>query len=480
MSTQKIVVFLFLFGGAGVAYQLVNPTEPVRPPNQRVNERNFERLRAGMSSDQVENILGQADSTGIGTLLQVQQPDSPNLQCTIEPAAAGDRGDVIRIYQGQNDESIRTLFSAKGEKLTAAEYRVSNYPVIYCGPRTSKHSRSYTAVTTGRLDGPEETRKRQANVTRYQRRKALAKRDGGSFFSSSSETLPDSSTPDNAPLEPRIRPAQTIDKAPVTAADLANQHRPEERVRLPPAKPLVTTTVLKRSGPFRIELPSKKVLSDSAPSFSPPAQWQQKFFPPKADVYVAKQGSQGVQGVFAYSKSKLHGASVTLYDNGRLETIAFYRDGKLHGPARSWTDQRQRILYAEYKNGSKHGLICLYRGEKPWLVQEWNNAKLKHEYLVNYESDMPAILSTSDINGTSDDLKQAQRQLNELEEKMRAGHARIRIELTDWIRKQDQNIKQRRVTEAAAGRRPSLDAADRIQSVESETLWRAALGKATN
>ena len=458
MTTQKIfMLFLLLLGGA-VAYHLTTDKGRPSPPNERVNEQNFAQLRNGMSAVDVEDILGAANRTTSGELLQVQRLESNDLKCTIEEALGQQSDDVMKAFHGPNDESIRLLFSAKDGTLTAGEYRISNFPVLYRGPRTSNRSKSYAAIATGRSTDPEEKRKQKENLARYQRRKKLENTSTNTFFGNAS---PDDSAASSRPSELRaseMQPAKTELKQP------AESPRSPERVT--PAPAIAAKMVVHRPGPPRIELPSGKVLTDTVPAFEPPPQWQETFFPKGAIVFVDRRTDLAVQGVASLSKSKLHGATAAFYDGGRLETVAFYAEGKLHGPLRLWTDQKQPLLYAEYKNGNKHGLVCLYRDQAPWLVQEWDSAKLRQESLVGYDGDAPKASPATDPAVDAEALAQAQQQLKELEEEIRRNENKLKSHLVDWTRKEDRKTKQRRSTEPGAAK-----------SLEQEVLWRTALRK---
>ena len=162
-------------------------------------------------------------------------------------------------------------------------------------------------------------------------------------------------------------------------------------------------------------------------------------------MFVARAPSNAVQGVFTLNNTKFHGVSATLYESGRLEMVAFYANGKLNGPMRIWTGQKERLLYAEYRNDNKHGLVCLFSKQLPWLVQEWDNAMLKHEHLVKYVGKLPEVLPSSDLAGaTAEEFALAKDKLTELEQKMQDDENKFRRGLVDWIRKEGRKHKQHR------------------------------------
>ena len=192
----------------------------------------------------------------------------------------------------------------------------------------------------------------------------------------------------------------------------------------PPEKPPGSVPAAKakaaggQPGPFRISLPSGKLLTQSLPTFELPQPWPDRLFHRGTTVFVAKAPGDVVRAVFALNKTKLHGASATFHDNGRLETVAFYADGKLNGPLRAWTDRKERLFYAEYANGKKNGLVCLFSSQLPWLVQEWDKA-LEHEHLVQYVDQSPKVVSSPDLVGAAAaEFSHAKEQLVELEQKL--------------------------------------------------------------
>ena len=487
MSIPKILAILLLIAGAAVAYQMIAKEKCEPPPNERVNEQKFDELRAKMTATQVESILGSPHRTAGGEIVQLERPGSPDLQGTIHERPCTPGGNKMNVYQGRNEESIEVLFSAKEEVVIAAEYHVSDHPVIYRGPRVAKRSEDLLAVSIGQSAGPDKKQKQQENVARYERRKTLEKRAGTSLFGSAepTSTSPPASPPPTTPIPPKSDTSQKQSVQRRSPADQPSAPAAVPSNGLPLGNPTVvapavgTNAARNRSGPFRIELPSGKVLTASLPTFELPRPWPDKLFPKGAVVFVARDSKDAVRGVFTLSKAKLHGASATVYASGHLHTAAFYAEGRLHGPVRIWTEQKERLLYAEYKNGNKHGLICLYRERAPWLLQEWDNAKLEAEYLVSYAGATPTVLPSSNLAEHTDDLAAAQRQIEDLEENIRREQNKIKADAADWTRKEDKKIKQRRIAELASGRyQPTTHTngeANTAAASKLEMRWRAAL-----
>ena len=79
----KVLGVVLLLGLASAIYYFVTSKPPEQPPNDRVQEENFDRLQAGMTEQQVESILG-AHKRVRGEVLQLERPGSADLQVTIQ------------------------------------------------------------------------------------------------------------------------------------------------------------------------------------------------------------------------------------------------------------------------------------------------------------------------------------------------------------------------------------------------------------
>jgi hypothetical protein len=84
------------------------------------------------------------------------------------------------------------------------------------------------------------------------------------------------------------------------------------------SEPPVQETRMNR--PLSIRLASGAALTESMLSI--PAGWQQSLFPAGIAPFVDTYPNDTVRGVFTLKKSRLHGWAATLYENGRLQTLA--------------------------------------------------------------------------------------------------------------------------------------------------------------
>jgi hypothetical protein len=199
-------------------------------------------------------------------------------------------------------------------------------------------------------------------------------------------------------------------------------------------------------------------------------------------VYVAKYPSKKLQGVYSLKAAKIDGAAATLYEAGHLQTLALYSKGSLNGSLKQWDETGQRLLYADFKNGRKHGLICLFRDGMPWLVQEWDKGDAEGEYLVQWHDDGPSIISSAKM---SVDEKQehstALAKLDALQKAMNRSEGKLKRELADWFRKEDELAKQKRFVAGASDRRArerARSAAHAEQAaLTNRAWWRAVLNQ---
>jgi antitoxin component YwqK of YwqJK toxin-antitoxin module len=507
MSALKIVVALLGIALAAVSIKILTKEDPLPPPNERVNEYNFDRLRSGMTQTQVEAILGLPDKTTRGEIVQLERLGAADLQGTIQEQPDPSDGSRLIVYRGRDDETIEVLFSSKEATVLAAEYDVSDYPVMYRGPRVAKRSQDLAAVSARRSVGTSEIQKQKETVARYNRRKTLEKRSGSAFYSketpdqpatasadaapaSTSASIASNSAAKSAPLQQPVaqQPSEVIQTGSAAASpETPKQAAPSEINPMPTAKQIPAIRVKPKApptGPMEIKLPSGKILSESVPKFDLPQPWPGRIFPPNPTVFVANHPNNTIRGVFVLKKPKFHGPAVTLHDNGRIEAVAFYADGKLHGPVRMWTDQKERLLYAEYKNGNKHGLTCLYSDKLPWLVQEWDSASLQKEYLVQSVEGLPVLLSASDLGGAeAEEYARAKEQLDSIEQKMHNNEIAFKRNLVDWYRKE---VKKAKPPVAKTAKKQPMPPNNHLQPANTfmlqpnEMQWRNALIRAAN
>lgn len=225
-----------------------------------------------------------------------------------------------------------------------------------------------------------------------------------------------------------------------------------------------------------IALPSGKRLTDAM--FDVPADWQRQLFPEEAILYTAKYPNGAVQGVFGMKTAKFDGAAASLYLNGRLQTLVFYRDGKRNGSLKQWNEDGTRLFYGEYKNGKKDGVFCFFREGLPVVIEEWRwqePAKPRDQCLVKWTEGSPrAVLANQLSDGDSEEMSTALQQMAALEETMKNGEEDLRPRLAEWFRDYQEEMRKQTFLGQTDQRR------DRQRARQQVSNARAALDKAAH
>jgi hypothetical protein len=288
-----------------------------------------------------------------------------------------------------------------------------------------------------------------------------------------SPSLPD------APLEMRQQP---VAKPPVPSATTRAATSPPDESpraasdRVEPSIGLNDADNGETPAPIRIALPSGAILTQMM--LDVPSNWQSALFPDDAIVYVAHYPNNTIQGVFSLKNAKLDGAAATLYENGRLRSLAFYANANRHGPLKQWNDAGERLVYMDFKNGRKHGMVCLFQAGVPWLIQEFDRGNRQSEHLVRTVNGALRVLTEAEMNGeTKADREKAAEQLLALEAKLKESETKLRSEMADWYRKEDQRLKRERFSELAPARHEA--AMRRIEEHSASSgigaMWQSAL-----
>ena len=77
-----------------------------------------------------------------------------------------------------------------------------------------------------------------------------------------------------------------------------------------------------------IQLPSGTVVKIA--SFAVHPNWKQ-VFPPDRPFFAEKYAEENLKGMHSRYMGRLDGASVTLHENGKLKSVAFYPEGQHQG-----------------------------------------------------------------------------------------------------------------------------------------------------
>lgn len=182
-------------------------------------------------------------------------------------------------------------------------------------------------------------------------------------------------------------------------------------------------------------------------------------FPPKQDVFSLEFNSGKPWATAAHQQGKLHGATIALYETGELATVAGYLDAERHGNVLTWSATGEKSLFAQYQKGRLHGLLCRFKNDSLWLVQEYRSGQLESSHLVENDeiikSHIPAhdgkTIKDKELAAAHKDLEQALKGLAEKE-----------IEFKKTV----MNLEQQRRRLAAAGK--AVQKRERINRREGE------------
>ncbi len=194
-----------------------------------------------------------------------------------------------------------------------------------------------------------------------------------------------------------------------------------------------------------ITLPSGAILNE--PMLDMPDDWAEKYFPENVVAYLSKWPNGDVRGVYSLDNAKLDGYAIELYESGYFHTFARYKSARLDGRMMQWKEDGRRLLFAQHKRGNKHGLICLFRNNLPWLLQEWDKGSLQSGYLVSYsENRYNLIPKTQFSDRQTEEYGTAQSELALLESSFEDDGNQLKRELAQWYREESHKIRRQRAS----------------------------------
>ena len=197
----------------------------------------------------------------------------------------------------------------------------------------------------------------------------------------------------------------------------------------------------------------------------------------EAPIYVAKYPNGNIQAVITFNwVGKLDGPMAILYDSGHLSALAGYTTGELGGALRLWEESGRRLLYAEYTKGRKTGLVCLFREDMPWWIQQWDKNNLAAEYLLKWADGVPNVIPKAKLGAEEvKELADASKTLSELETKTEEGEKRFKKELMAWYREEDERIRNQRAAQLGPLKRTAISERANARRAANEAASKAAL-----
>jgi len=231
--------------------------------------------------------------------------------------------------------------------------------------------------------------------------------------------------------------------------------------------------------PFSVTLPSRAEPLTQA-IMELPKKWMEEWFPKEALVYVEKFPSEKIRGVYTFAQGKLNGPAAVLHEDGSLAMVATYATNDRDGPLRRWDTDKHRLLYADYRRDKKHGLVCLFREDRPWFIQECDSGDVSAEYLVKSREEKGEALTRDQLR--PDDLREmvsARTKLAQLESQLEQRESELKKALREWFVEKDKEIKRQRVARQSAARRDEQRKREDAAQRNLQILWRSALRTAT-
>jgi len=232
--------------------------------------------------------------------------------------------------------------------------------------------------------------------------------------------------------------------------------------------------------PFTVTLPSGAELTQALMEL--PEKWMDTLFPKDAPVYVEKFLNDKIRGGYTFNQGKLNGPTAVLHEDGSLAMLASYAMSDRDGPLRRWDENQHRLLYVDYKRDRKHGLVCLFREDRPWFIQECDSGDVSAEYLVKWNEGKGEALPRDRLG--PDDLREmisARTKLAQLESELEKSESDLKKSLREWFVEKDREMKRQRVARQSAARRDEQrkreDAAQRNLQLLLRKSLRAATGR---
>lgn len=209
----------------------------------------------------------------------------------------------------------------------------------------------------------------------------------------------------------------------------------------------------------RIVLPSGNVLDVDALFLSQIEELElSSLYPRGADVFLLQFNSGKPWALVAHDRGKLHGFTLALYETDVVATLANYQHGERHGNVLTWVPTGEKSLFAQFARGRLHGLLCRFKDDDVWLVQEYQAGQLLSSHLVEHDAIVKSHLPESDGEKIAPELAEAHEELERVLHELGTNEADFRKS----VMKCEQ---QRRRLAAAAN---SVQARSRIQEREDD------------
>lgn len=192
-------------------------------------------------------------------------------------------------------------------------------------------------------------------------------------------------------------------------------------------------------------------------------------------MFMHRDGS--LAGVFGYQNGLLNGPAATFTEDGECSFTGNFKQANRDGALRGWDEHGHRMFYGEYLSGRQHGLTCLFKGDLPWLLLEYDKGKLVKAHIAHFDrSGTAQVASYDDPEKTAKDQSQLAEALAELEKvraKIDEGEGLVKQRVRDWHKKAKKQVYRRYRQETAGARREEQARLDVQYSNQQEDIHRA-------
>jgi hypothetical protein len=168
----------------------------------------------------------------------------------------------------------------------------------------------------------------------------------------------------------------------------------------------------------------------------------------------------------------LNGPSATLFEDGSLSGLAYYKSSLRHGKLLVWDKENRPLYYGEYVRGKKMGLVCLFVDGHPALIQECNSGEVTAQYLVAFNKSAPVAVPEDRLTPRQTaEFKTAADKLALFESDIDEGEKKVKACVAAWVKQNTVAMAHERY-DASARRSAARHAADDAAMGE---MWQGAM-----
>lgn len=216
---------------------------------------------------------------------------------------------------------------------------------------------------------------------------------------------------------------------------------------------------------FRLELPTGTTLSSDTLRINVNRIIQTI---EKAPSKIELEAPNGGQLLCCHQRGVPHGPSVSIYPNGRTNTVIGYDEGRREEAVKTWDDQGQPLYYCQYSNGKPNGLCCLLGEGRPLLVLEYDAGQVKAVHFVKGGAVSRSFAIETDALKDVD-AAAALEKIRKIEDELDANERRFR----KLVREQEEQLRRQRVSVLNPQKRANIGARLQERNAKADAAVRA-------